>query len=665
MLRYFFTRKILPSVETPEATNFDLLSAKEFKNKTIPFSHIYVTSEPYLKLIKKSLGDEHQESIVNVSKQQSVLIEQQDNFPINISHFKVDSAKDLHNLFGNKHHINIGVVNGIGLSFSDNLVGLGIIQRLAKLLAPATVTVHLMQSLNRRFTQIYTDKVDTTNLKVKIHNNCTSVDNFFKLDGYVDLTGKMGYEEYSEMSLASFYATAFSIENLISSNNIQPKIITNDSKTNYYKGTLNQHFSEKRPVVLFHPEAADLLRNCSIDVAKKLINEVIKQNYNILSNFKYSDDNQHYLDYTEIAKNLDDLVHLITACDAIITIGSLTYHLAAALGKPTILLPTVKSDIRNTASMPEVLQWLPKDSQHLYLNKDEDNKQFLDKIWNNIDINRVAKTITPFINQFNKNGDRSVRIGKTEKIGIIILGNNKDKNLTDSIDQLINIPEVDPLWIYMAEAKNSATCSTLNINESIEQAIDDHCEYIWIIDNDIKPEINYLQQGLELFSKDKEIGIMTGAIHDNKQIENIVKAGGDKFFPKSTYQSGPAANYKLQKTSRQLWVDFESTILKTEMLTNIGVLDEKFDVEYKEIDLCLRAILNNWSIYYKPECKSYKTNEPRSEQGFNFNSDIQVFFKKWGSKVKCNDINNLDIAIRKHIRKYLLNNMTQKNNLRF
>ena len=115
MLNFFFTRHDLPEIQTIEATPFEIQSSAEYTDKVIPFSHIYVTSESYLKLIHDSLDSESQSQLITVSERQSGVIKKQQNFPLRITDYQIDTLQELLDVLSDSENINIIVINGIGL----------------------------------------------------------------------------------------------------------------------------------------------------------------------------------------------------------------------------------------------------------------------------------------------------------------------------------------------------------------------------------------------------------------------------------------------------------------------------------------------------------------------------------------------------------------------
>ena len=80
VLRFFYTFQNLPQVKTPKATPFTLKSAEKFRNKTIPFQYIYITSVVYFRKIQQSL-DDLTEALKVMNQAQEQVVFEHPNFP--------------------------------------------------------------------------------------------------------------------------------------------------------------------------------------------------------------------------------------------------------------------------------------------------------------------------------------------------------------------------------------------------------------------------------------------------------------------------------------------------------------------------------------------------------------------------------------------------------
>lgn len=91
------------------------------------------------------------------------------------------------------------------------------------------------------------------------------------------------------------------------------------------------------------------------------------------------------------------MLHITACCDAVISVGTVLYHLSAALNKPTILLPSVRADLESGKALPQVTPWLPDDSKDLILDKHKSRKEedmaIAEQIWGNINPEELAKAL--------------------------------------------------------------------------------------------------------------------------------------------------------------------------------------------------------------------------------------------------------------------------------
>ena len=651
MLNFFFTRHSLPTIQTLNATPFNLLSAAEFENKIIPLSHIYISPESYLTVIKESLG-EQQAHIIQVSEQQTKKLITQKTFPLNMSNYQIDTLQELLDILNNNQMINIAIFNGIGLGFGDNFVGLGVIQRIAKLLSPRRVHFHLMQTMNQQIAPVYSDAMHANNMAVSLKNNCISVEEFLQMDAYVDLTGMLNYKEFGEMPLARFFATAFSVENLIHESNQHPHLYIHPFDVTQCLVQIKQRFSEEKPLVLYHHEASSKLRSCPIDKSKSLIDAITAQGYNVITAYPFKHDNANFQDCSDLSQSIIDLKHVIAACDVVISVGTVTYHLSSALGKPTILLPIIKADIRTAAKSPEVLCWLPKESKQLYLDKFK-SKQVSDlllaqQIWKNVNEKHLAEAIKPHLNRFNYNQNQMTHILSHPKIAVIIsdFGNNND--LISCIQSLTKNQLFDALWMQVIDCQDDCEMNSISLNNAIEKAIQDNCKYIWVLSSNQQASPDYLEKVIHRFSIEPKTAMIAGRQLDLEEPNTILWAGSISAFPYAKVNTGSVTEHKFSLPSNEDWVPFESVVIRTEALLDIGFLDEAMRTHYFDIDFCYRTKQHHWQIRYEPCAVTKKRQlnvKPTLKTKSNTKQDFIEFYNKWSKITQCVNINELNEAI--------------------
>lgn len=391
MLSFFFTRHQLPTIQTENSTRFELLSTQKFKGKVIPFSHIYLSSPVYLRKIKKTLGEEHKAKVVNVEEAHIAAIKSDPRFPIEFS--SLGGFEKLQEKVRGKKEIHIAVVNGIGTGFGDNYVGLGAMQRLAELLAPVKVYFHLMQSMNDRFASVY-----MRDENIFVHNYFMSIKQFMTMDFYINLSGMLGFPSFDKLPLSQFMASQFLVKDVSSQEQLQPSLKLDQIKLNIIKLLLERKLEDKKPTVLFHPQASSPIRTMNKKVADKFIAALVEQGFNVVIAIPYSyKESKNVCNVSSLSKNIDDFLHVAKVCDSTISVGTVLYHLTAAMQKPTMLLPTVKADVDSGTLLKTVNVWVPKQNEQFILNKhkgrSDEDMATVSKIWANMDEKEIARKL--------------------------------------------------------------------------------------------------------------------------------------------------------------------------------------------------------------------------------------------------------------------------------
>ncbi len=406
MLHFFYTYHQLPEIKTPAATTFQISSAGQFRHKIIPFSHLYITSNPYFRKIKKSL-DEDAEKLKTMNQAQIDAICADKRFPVELKSLGLSTVEHIKTQYAELEEINVIVVNGIGTGFGDNYVGLGAMQRLQALLMPITVNFHLMQNMNERVAPVYMREPN-----VFLLNNCVDLKKFMQMDFYVNLTGMLGFPEFESMPLANFMADSFKVKELSSIEQLQPELKLDPFKLKSIDDAIKQEFDKsqlKQPLVLFHPKASSPVRTIIKAVADALITALIAHGFRAISAIPYDFNAQNaegFRSLDHISSDVDDLLHITACCDAVISVGTVLYHLAAALDKPTILLPSVKADVESGNVLPNVHTWVPKESSILIINKhksrEEEDLKIAEQIWQNIDPSELSQALMDMLKESKK-----------------------------------------------------------------------------------------------------------------------------------------------------------------------------------------------------------------------------------------------------------------------
>ena len=506
MLRFFFTRHLLPTLQTPFSSPFKLESAAPFINKPLPMSHLYVTSNHYVDYIKVALGNEHQHKLEELDSNQQKKLTEHSTFPVSFQNRSFKSIRELHDavtqVVGNANEINLVIINGLGNGLGDNYIGLGALQRLTNLLAPRQVNFHLMQELDQRIAPVYEHQSNVT-----MHCNVMSIEKFMKMDFYIDFDSIDNMLDIDSIAAAHVNAHAFSINHLVPKTNLQALITVDPKKAKRMRNVIADRLDRNRQTVLLHPLASTPLRTLPNKNAAEIVRALIDQGFNVASLFPHDNPPKGFADLSDHCNSIDDLIHIVHEIDAVISVGTVIYHLAAALSKPTILLPTVLADIRSAELLPEVTTWLPTKSQaliqNLHTSKAPEHLDKAKKIWLNLEPKDLAKATKRQLASFIMSESGELRSPTSPKRISVILVNMGDlTQLTPCLDTLLTFSDFDPIRLYTVQLNDYFS---VNLHDNIKQALNDGCDFIWFLNSNANIEADYLPIALAQLQKNKNI----------------------------------------------------------------------------------------------------------------------------------------------------------------
>ncbi|WP_312420623.1 glycosyltransferase family 2 protein [Anaerospora hongkongensis] len=140
-------------------------------------------------------------------------------------------------------------------------------------------------------------------------------------------------------------------------------------------------------------------------------------------------------------------------------------------------------------------------------------------------------------------------------------------------------------------------------NQGIKKALEDGCDYVLLINNDVEFEEQLFQKllaGLERYQCD--IVIPKIYYYDNPQ--KIWCAGGHfqwwQGYQSRHYGEGEIDKGQYDEAKKVSYSPTCCMLIKAEVFDNIGIMDEKYFVYYDDTDFCFRASKSNVSMYYLP-----------------------------------------------------------------
>jgi GT2 family glycosyltransferase len=161
-------------------------------------------------------------------------------------------------------------------------------------------------------------------------------------------------------------------------------------------------------------------------------------------------------------------------------------------------------------------------------------------------------------------------------------------------------------------------------NQGINFALTQGAKFILLLNNDIEiSQKNWLTAMVDLAKSDKEIGIVgCKLLYPNGRIQH---AGGVVSF-KGAYDRGDGEKDVGQYNKVQFvdYVTGAAFLIKTEVIRNIGLLDEGFSPFYfEDTDWCARARFYGYKVVYTPTSvlihkKSYSMSKLRKKASMDF-----------------------------------------------
>lgn len=178
-----------------------------------------------------------------------------------------------------------------------------------------------------------------------------------------------------------------------------------------------------------------------------------------------------------------------------------------------------------------------------------------------------------------------------------------DNNSTDGSLEFVkkNFPQME-----LIEAGSNLGFAGGN-NKGIERALAQGYEYIFLINNDTDSKPTVVSRMVDYMEKHPKIGIAQPKLLllDHKDTIDacgswLTKTGFLLHFGCEA-KDGP----QYDKPQPVFTVKGAAMIVRREVLEHVGLLDDDFFAYFEETDLCWRAWLEGWKVYYAPVTEVY------------------------------------------------------------
>jgi tetratricopeptide (TPR) repeat protein/GT2 family glycosyltransferase len=281
-------------------------------------------------------------------------------------------------------------------------------------------------------------------------------------------------------------------------------------------------------------------------------------------------------------KDFTDTAGVIENLDLIISVDTSVLHLAGAMGKPVwALLPFA----------PEWRWMLNRQDNPWYPTM----KLFRQKKWGQWEsvfqevaeeLKIIAKKHVIESNSLNH---------KRETIIPAIIPYYKNENQLNRCVTHLNKQTVEGIEIFIRDNSNDNIYFTAAVNEGIKKYLNQSCEYIIILNQDMYLEPTAVQTMTIFMNSHPECGIGAPLQLHPKDPYYVICGGSYEAFPMGKHEHGQLSNFTENK--QILWCNGACMILRKKMVREIGLLDENFVFIGSDSDYCFTARSRGWQIW--------------------------------------------------------------------
>jgi len=152
-------------------------------------------------------------------------------------------------------------------------------------------------------------------------------------------------------------------------------------------------------------------------------------------------------------------------------------------------------------------------------------------------------------------------------------------------------------------------------NVGIRYALEQGADYVFLLNNDTEVDPQMLKRLIEVAESDPGIGVVGPKILYHSEPETIWSAGG------IVEPVGRPVNLGLDERDegqhdalREVdWVTGCALLIRSSVVRQIGLLDERFFIYFEENDWCRRVREAGFKIYYVPTARLWHKIQPRHQ----------------------------------------------------
>jgi hypothetical protein len=325
----------------------------------------------------------------------------QPHMPEHIGFQKLESVVEK---YRGKDTFKLAILNAMSNAIGDHLIGMQAFdyfyEKLQALLPETKLEISLYQINPYRLGLITKQWQDKYSHIYMLPNKASQL---ASNDAFIDLGSLILRESFDTQPMIDFFLEALSID---------PQEVPPERKRMKFKTTEHEQIKlafnnirlQGRPILLFHHTSTSGVRQMTELRARKFLSDILTYSDYFVVSADYLDfshkrfRNLNYLSRSSI----DNFASVISHVDAVISVDTVTYHLADAFDIPTVVLFTTIEPDRRIRYYPRTAAIMLEDKNgRLYgkhkdssdPNKAKSNIDYLEGKWSQLDIQQVLQLL--------------------------------------------------------------------------------------------------------------------------------------------------------------------------------------------------------------------------------------------------------------------------------
>ncbi len=178
-------------------------------------------------------------------------------------------------------------------------------------------------------------------------------------------------------------------------------------------------------------------------------------------------------------------------------------------------------------------------------------------------------------------------------IPVIIPAYQGGEQLEKCITHLKN--QTAAVEIFVRDNSADNVYFTAAINQGIEKFLNEPCEYIIILNQDMYLEPNAVEKMAAFMDSRPQCGIGTPLQLHSENPAYVICAGCLEAFPAGRHQHGYLAEFT--NDQQIIWGNGACMILRKQMIRQIGLMDKNFVFIGSDSDYCFTARSRGWQVW--------------------------------------------------------------------